>query len=167
MNRFKYLIIVLVIPLFAFTAMHKYYISVTQVNYVNETESIQMISRIFIDDLESVLKSNYDENIVLAEKDDEKVIDIYINEYLQENIKLKVNDKAVTFNFVGKEYDGDIVRCYLEVEHVRYIETFSITNTVLFDLQEDQQNIIKTNINAKNKSLILTSGNLNALLKFN
>ena len=73
--------------------------------------------------------------------------------YLQDKIKLRINKKAVTFNFIGKEYEGDIVRCYLEVEHVKSIESFSITNSVLFDLQKDQQNIVKTNINSKNKKI--------------
>jgi len=166
MKVFKFLII-FIIPLFAFTSMHKYYISVTQINYVKEKESVQITSRLFIDDFENALKSNYDENIVLAEKDEAKIIDTYIYRYLQDKIKLSINNKAVTFNFIGKEYEGDIVRCYLEVENVKSIKSFSITNSVLFDLQSDQQNIVKTNINSKNKSVILTYNNPNALLKFN
>ena len=167
MKVFKFLIIIFIIPLFAFTSMHKYYISVTQINYVKEKESVQITSRLFIDDFENALKTNYDENIILAEKDEAKIIDTYMQRYLQDKIKLRINNKAVTFNFIGKEYEGDIVRCYLEVEHVKSIEFFSITNSVLFDLQKDQQNIVKTNINSKNKSVILTYNNPNALLKFN
>ncbi|WP_298498660.1 DUF6702 family protein [uncultured Algibacter sp.] len=167
MKHFKYLIIAFVIPLFAFTSIHKYYISVTQVNYVEEKQSIQIISRIFIDDFESALKLNYSESIVLAEKNEANKFDVYINQYLQDKLKLKVDNESVMFNFIGKEYEGDIIKCYLEVEDVKTIETFSITNTILFDLQKDQQNIIKTKINSKNKSVILTSKNPNALLKFN
>ena len=167
MKVFKFLIIIFIIPLFAFTSMHKYYISVTQINYVKEKESVQITSRLFIDDFENALKTNYDENILLAEKDEAKIIDTYMQRYLQDKIKLRINNKAVTFNFIGKEYEGDIVRCYLEVEHVKSIESFLITNSVLFDLQKDQQNIVKTNINSKNKSVILTYNNPNALLKFN
>ena len=167
MKVFKFLIIIFIIPLFAFTSMHKYYISVTQINYVKEKESVQITSKLFIDDFENALKTNYDENIILAEKDEAKIIDTYMQRYLQDKIKLRINNKAVTFNFIGKEYEGDIVRCYLEVEHVKSIESFLITNSVLFDLQKDQQNIVKTNINSKNKSVILTYNNPNALLKFN
>ncbi|WP_396601846.1 DUF6702 family protein [Algibacter sp. R77976] len=166
MKGIKFLIIAIVIPLFAFTSLHKYYISVTHVNYVEEKESIQLISRIFIDDFESALKSNYDETIVLAEENEAGIINTYMDRYLQENIKLKVNNKDVIFNFIGKEYEGDIVKCYLEVQNVKNIKTFYISNSVLFDLQKDQQNIIKTKIYSKNKSVILTSNNLNALLKF-
>ncbi|WP_298554910.1 DUF6702 family protein [uncultured Algibacter sp.] len=167
MNFFKLLIFITIIPFFAFTSMHKYYISVTQVNYVEEKESVQIISRIFIDDFENALKSNYDESIILAEKNEPEIVDTYMDTYLQDKIKLQINNKDVLFNFIGKEYEGDIVRCYLEVVDVKHIETFSITNSVLFDLQTDQQNIVKTKINAKNKSVILNYDNPNALLKFN
>ena len=167
MKVLKFLIIIFIIPLFAFSTLHKYYISVTQIDYVKEKQSVQMISRLFIDDFENALKLNYDENIVLAEKDEALIIDTYIQRYLNEKIKISINNKAVTFIYIGKEYEGDIVRCYFEIENVKHIESFSITNSVLFDLQKDQQNIIKTNINSKNKSVILTSKNPNALLKFN
>ena len=166
MKVFKFLIIIFILPLFAFTTMHKYYISVTQIDYVKERASLQIISRIFIDDFEQALKENYDENIVLAEKNEPEIIETYIGRYLQDKIKLIVNNKEVVHTFIGKEYEGDIIRCYLEVENVKSIESLSITNSVLFDLENDQQNIIKTNINSKNKSFILTHDNPNALLKF-
>ena len=60
MKVFKFLIIIFIIPLFAFTSMHKYYISVTQINYVKEKESVQITSRLFIDDFENALKTNYE-----------------------------------------------------------------------------------------------------------
>jgi len=79
--------------------------------------------------------------------------------YLQKHMEVVINSNPATLHFVGKEYDGDIVKCYLEVEHVKSIQSFSITNGVLFDLQSDQQNIVKMNINSKNKSVILTAEN--------
>lgn len=147
--------------------MHKYYISVTQIDYVAEQESLQIISRVFIDDFENALKAIYDENIALAEKDEAEIIDTYINQYLQDKIKLSINNKPVTSVFIGKAYEGDIVKCYLEVENVKHIKTFSITNRMLFDVYKEQQNIVKTKINSKNKSVILTYNKANALLKFN
>jgi len=53
MKVFKFCVILFIIPFFAFTAVHKYYISVTQINYVKEQESVQIISRLFIDDFEN------------------------------------------------------------------------------------------------------------------
>lgn len=167
MKNKKFLILLFLLPLFAFTTMHKYYISVTQVNYIQEKESLQIISRIFIDDFENVLRDHYDADLILAEKNEAKVIDSYIENYLKENLNIKINNDKSKITFVGKEYDGDIMRCYLEVEGVKNIESFEISNKVLFDLFEDQQNIIKTKINSQQKSVIHTSQAHNTVLNFN
>jgi hypothetical protein len=167
MKSLRVFLLVLVLPFFAFTTMHKYYVSVTQINYIKEKQSVQITSRLFIDDFENVLKQNFDEDIVLVDETNPEMIDDYMARYLKTNIKLIINGKAVTFNFIGKEYEGDIVKCYLEIENVKSIESFQVTNRVLFDLEKNQQNIVKTKINSKNKSVILTFENPKALLKFN
>lgn len=163
----KLLIALLVVPLLAFTNLHKYYISVTQINYVKEKQSVQITSRIFIDDFENVLRANYDENLTLAGTDEPKTVDDYIALYLMDKITIKINSQPAKINFIGKEYDGDITRCYLEVEGIKNIESFEISNKILFDLYEDQQNIIKTKINEKQKSAILSQQDHNLVLKFN
>ncbi|WP_034041278.1 DUF6702 family protein [Wocania ichthyoenteri] len=157
----------LIIPLFAFTLAHKYYVSVTQINYIKEKESVQITSRIFIDDFENLLRKRYNENITLADKNELKTVDTYIERYLIEKIKIKINNKDAKFNFIGKEYDADIMRCYLEIEGVKAINSIQITNQLLFDLFEEQQNIVKTKINSKQKSYLFTLQNDNALLNFN
>lgn len=167
MKNGKFLILFAFLPLFAFTTMHKYYISVTQVNYIQEKQSLQITSRIFIDDFENLLRERYYDNIILAEKDEPEIIDLSIGKYLIEAIAIKINNQKVTPTFIGKEYDGDIMRCYLEVEDVKSIQSFEISNKVLFDLFEQQQNIIKTKINSKQKSVIHTSQSHNTVLNFN
>lgn len=163
----KQLLVILLLPLFAFTAVHKYYISVTQVDYVEKKQSVQIITRIFTDDFEKLLRERYDESITLAVKNEPEIVNLYIERYLNEKIKIKINNKDVYFSFIGKEYDVDLVKCYLEIEGVKKIESFEISNKVLFDIFGDQQNIIKTKINSKQKSAILISEKSTATFKYN
>ena len=167
MKFIKPFLFVLIIPLFAFTSLHKYYISVTQVDFIEEKQSVQITTRIFIDDFERLLRERYDESITLAGKVEPKTTDIYIDKYLKERIKVKINNETVSLHFLGKEYDQDIMRCYLEIEGISSIKSFEITNRVLFDLFKEQQNIVKTKINSKQKSFILIPEKDSALLKFN
>ncbi len=167
MKSVKLLIVLFILPLCAFTTMHKYYISVTQVNYIEDAQAIQITSRIFIDDFENLLRERYDENITLAGEDELKTTDLYIEKYLTEKLEIKINGKPTELNFIGKEYDVDIMKCYLEILGIGSIESIEIKNKVLFDLFDDQQNIVKTKINSKQKSFILISQNDKAVLNFN
>ena len=167
MKLSKLLLLLLVIPLFAFSGLHKYYISVTQINYAKEQQAVQIISRIFIDDFENVLRSAYDEKITLAGEDEPQIANQYIEDYLKQKLNIKINNKSVTITYIGKEYDGDIMRCYMEIEHVKNIKTITINNNILFDLYEQQQNIVKTKINAQHKSEILSFKNEKMTLNFN
>lgn len=160
-------LVLILIPLFAFTAIHKYYISVTQIDFIENKQSVQITSRIFIDDMEKLLRDRYDEGITLSSKDEPKTVDLYIAQYLKEKLRIKINNEVSEIAFIGKAYDADIVRCYLEIEGVKHIETFEVSNRVLFDVFEDQQNIVKTNINEKQKSFIFYPQKDNAMLKFN
>ncbi len=167
MQHLKQLFLILVLPLLAFTAVHKYYVSVTQINYVPSKQSVQIISRIFVDDLENLLKERYDDAITLSPKNEESTTDEYIKTYLTEKLKIKINNKAARLTFIGKEYDADIVKCYLEIEGVNKIESIEISNQVLFDLYDEQQNIVKTKIYSNQKSFLLDRSNKIALLNFN
>lgn len=159
--------LILVIPLLAFSGLHKYYISVTQVDYLEDKKYVQVTSRIFIDDFEKVLRERYDESITLNDGEESKTIDLYIERYLLQKIKITINNKDVALVFLGKEYDADIMKCYLEIKDVSSIESFEISNKVLFDVYEEQQNIIKTKINSQQKSFILFPEKDTAVLKFN
>ena len=167
MYTFKHLSLLFLVPLLAFTAVHKYYVSVTQIDFLPEKQAVQITSRIFIDDFEKLLRTRYDEKITLATKNESLTTDSYIEKYLNEKLKLKINNKDVTMTFLGKEYDTDIVKCYLEIENIKTIKTIEISNKVLFDIFSDQQNIIKTKINSQQKSFILIPQNSSNLLTFN
>ncbi|MBD0832401.1 DUF6702 family protein [Aestuariibaculum sediminum] len=167
MKGLKLSLLALVLTCVAFTGLHKYYVSVTQIEYVEEKESVQIISRIFIDDFEKLLRERYDKNITLAGEDEPNSVDAYVEKYLKEKLVIKINDEPATLNFIGKSYDVDLVKCYLEIEHVKSIQNIDIKNELLFDVFNDQQNIVKTKINSKQKSVILFPQKSSVLLKFN
>ncbi|MBQ0736128.1 DUF6702 family protein [Aquimarina celericrescens] len=149
----------------SFTA-HKFYVSVTQIEYNKEQESLQIITRVFIDDIENVLKERYNDAILLDVKGDDLKINEYFKKYFTQKLKIKVNDKEVSFTFLGKEYEDDLVVCYLEIENIPSLETIEITNEILMDLFEEQQNIVHVKKENQRKSLILEKGKSEGLLNF-
>lgn len=158
--------VVFTLLLSSFTTLHKYYVSNTQIEYVKDKKAIQIITRVFIDDFENVLKERYDDMLSFDDKNS-RMIDVYTEKYLNEKLKISINGQAKSLIYIGKEIEMGIVKCYLEIEEVQSVNTITITNQLLYDLFTEQQNIIKLNINSKKKSYVLTKQNDNAMLNFN
>ncbi|MBP2832148.1 peptidase E [Aquimarina sp. U1-2] len=146
--------------------IHKFYVSVTQIDYNTNQQSLQIITRVFIDDIEDVLKERYDTNIVLLATKENPNIDQYLNTYFTKKLRIKVNGEQVSFNFLGKEYEDDLLICYLEIEQVSSLTSIEISNEILMDLFEEQQNIVHIKKEDQRKSLILESGKSEGLLNF-
>ncbi|WP_400076915.1 DUF6702 family protein [Winogradskyella sp. R77965] len=158
----------LIAPLFNLDSEnHEYYVSVTEVKYVEEQQSLQIISQVFINDFEKLLQERYDENIKLAPDNDSKLIEKYMQRYLADKLKIKVNDGDLKFKFIGKEYKDDITYCYLEIENVSEIKSLEVTNKILFDILPEQQNIVRLKLLNKNKSFLLQPDNDKCVLNFN
>ncbi|WBX72284.1 DUF6702 family protein [Tenacibaculum retecalamus] len=157
----KIFILLFILPLFSFS-VHKYYISLTEIEYKEKTQSVQMIMNVFIDDIETAINKDYNVDLQLTTKDEFKKVDELFLNYLQKHFKIKVNNNDVTYNFIGKEYDGDIVYFYLEVENIKTLNSIEIQNDVLVNHFPEQQNLIKT----AHKSLFLDKKNDKGLLNF-
>lgn len=161
----KYLVIVLLIPLCSFS-IHKYYISLCEVEYVEKKQSVQIIIGLFIDDLEVTLNKEHQTQLYLASEREITNIDTYYKNYLTNHLKFKINQKNQQFQYIGKEYDDNLVRFYLEIPAIKTLETIEIENTCLFKEFPDQQNITKIKNNKFNKTFYFTKNNVKGLLKF-
>lgn len=166
MKRFKIFFLALIFPLLSYTIVHKYYVSVTEVEYVEAKKSVQITSRVFINDFEALLRQRYDKNITLAIENEKSTVNFYTKKYLKEKFKLKINNQEVEFKFLGKEYEDDIMISYLEIININNIQSIQATNQVLFDIFPGQQNIVRFKVNSKNKSFLLTKENDKGVLKF-
>lgn len=166
MSKLKILLFLAVLPLASFNNLHKYYVSLTEIEYVKEEKSVQIITRIFIDDFESVLRNRYDENITLSVKNEEVETDYYIEKYIKDKLKITIDDQVREMNFIGKEYEDDMMLCYLEIPNIEKISSFIVVNRMLYDQFPDQKNIVRFKIFKNNKSILLTKENDKGLLNF-
>lgn len=166
MNILKKSILFLILPLFAFATVHKFYLSVTNVRYSEKDGAIQITSRIFIDDFENVLQERYGFDAELATKNESEEADAYIEKYLRAKFAVEINGENASYNFIGKKYDADVMICYIEVPKINLATTKSIqiTNEILTDLFDEQQNIVHFKIDGKKKSFVLLKSDTKGML---
>lgn len=162
----KYILLLLVLPLFSFS-LHKYYVSLCEIEYVEEQKSVQIILGMFIDDIELTLNKNHQKELKLATENEIENVDEYYLPYLQKHFKISINGTAKLYDYIGKEYEHDIVRFYLEIPDVKTLNSLQITNNSLIRDFEDQKNIIKIKVNDFHKTFYLSKKNDKGLLKFN
>lgn len=119
-----------------------------------------------MDDIEIALNKKYQIDLQLASNQELKNNDDYFKKYLKEKLHLKINDFPKEYNYIGKEYDGDLVYIYLEVENIDGITSLEVENTILTTYFPKQENLLKTKIYNKYQSLLLTAKKTKGLLKF-
>ncbi|WP_405567694.1 DUF6702 family protein [Polaribacter sp. Asnod6-C07] len=158
-------LLLLIIPLFSFS-VHKYYLSLTQINYKPEAKAIQITINVFMDDIETALNKDNNIDLQLTTKKELKNNDIYFENYLKDKLFFKVDNISKNYNYIGKEYDGDLVFFYLEIENIEKVNTINVVNNILIDHFDKQQNLIKSKVNGKSKSILLTKNKNSVQLKY-
>lgn len=165
MSFLKKTIILLIIPLLAFTA-HKYYISLTKIDYIKDKKEVQITMRFFIDDIENTLQNRFNITLELATKQENKKANFYLEKYITQKFKVNINDEDKVYRYLGKEYDNDVVFFYLEIPDIENINKIIVQNSMLFEEFEEQENYVKLNINDIKKTFILIKANDKEMLKF-
>ncbi|CAL2086952.1 DUF6702 family protein [Tenacibaculum sp. 190524A05c] len=161
----KLLILFIGVSFLSFT-VHKYYLALTEIEYNTSSNSVQMIMNVFMDDIEVAINKEQGVDLQLTTKNEPKNVDEYFYNYLKDNYIISINNKRADYTFIGKEYEGDIIYFYLEIENITKIESFEIENNVLVSHFPEQQNLVKIKINDTKKSLILTKENNKGLLNY-
>ncbi|MCH2489523.1 MAG: hypothetical protein MK211_05175 [Flavobacteriales bacterium] len=167
MKFVKVALILFLFPLLTASTAHKFYVSITKIEHVEETESLQIITKIFIDDIEDVLQKRYDPNVSLATTKEREQDAALLKKYILQKLKIKVNGKPVTYDYIGRKYETDVVKSFIEVKGVKDINSIEIENKVLMDLFPEQQNIVHVKTDSNRRSLLLDADNPKGLLNFN
>ncbi|MDO6519235.1 hypothetical protein SAMN05421766_105141 [Zobellia uliginosa] len=166
MKSLKKLLVLLLLPLMAFTAAHKFYVSVTNVNYSEKDKALQITSRIFIDDLDKLLLERYDLKAQLATGEESPLADAYLEKYLRAKFVIEVNGNNADYTYIGKKYDADVVIFYIEVPNVdkATLKSVQIENEILTDLFDEQQNVVHFKIGDQKKSFVLVKSRTKGML---
>ena len=84
----KTFLLLLILPLVAFST-HKYYLSLTQINFKSESQSIQIILNVFMDDIEVALNADYEIDLQLTTAKELKDNDVFFEKYLKKNTPIQ------------------------------------------------------------------------------
>ncbi len=168
-------LLLLAFALFSFVPKHAIHLSITEMDFrVKEDKTeIQISHKIFIDDLEKALRKNYKiafekSKPNLSTKTQHKEAEKYIYEYLKKVVDITINSQKTEINYVGLEFEGDVVWIYgtLEKESSSEKESISIKNMILMDLFNDQRNMLYMTKEKTKEFLNFTNDERSQAIKF-
>ena len=145
---------------------HKYYLSLTQIKFKPKVKAVQIIINVFMDDIETALNKDYKIDLQLTTKKELKNNDFYFEKYLKDKLHFKIDGVAKEYNYIGKEYDGDLVFFYLEIENIESVKNIHVSNKILTHHFPEQENLIKSKIGDVHKSVLLTKKDYQSTLNY-
>lgn len=152
--------------LFSAFAAHKFYVSIYQINFAEDKKMLQITSRIFVDDLNKVLTDKYKTKVNFGEPSESTRDLELLKKYVAERFLIKINGKSKTINLANKEMEGNVLVCYYNVKDVTKIKQLEIDNSLLLELNDEQQNIVHTQIKGIKKSFLFSENNSKSMLKY-
>ncbi|HEX9980062.1 MAG TPA: DUF6702 family protein [Flavobacterium sp.] len=138
-------------------APHKFYVAIHQVKYAEDKKMIQVISRIFVDDLNNALEKKYKQKTFLGEANQSADDVAKLKSYISEHFYMKVNGKTAALTLFTTELENNVLICYLGCRDIPKIKSLEVHNKILTELVTEQQNIIQTTVYGRKDSMLLTS----------
>ncbi|MEQ8477031.1 DUF6702 family protein [Fulvivirga sp.] len=148
-----------VVFLFITSFLHPIHITVTDINFDQERSALEIVSKVFLDDLESEIRSlKKEEYLDITKPGEKRTTDDLLRPYIKERFKVMVNGKEVECVYLGHEVETEAIYLYLEVEKVKKFKSISVENTVLLNFFDDQVNMVHVKVDGKLRSMKIESG---------
>lgn len=126
------------------TAAHKFYLSLSLVEFNPETNSLEISLKVFTHDLERCVGRRFRENLNLAEADEHPESDSLISEYIGEKLVFFCGEAPQAHKWVGKEVIVDDTWCYFEVPiDCPDNGSIGVTNRLFLEVFDQQLNMMK------------------------
>jgi Ni,Fe-hydrogenase I large subunit len=131
---------------------HPYHVGSVEFNYSQKSKTFEITGRFFMDDLENALNKKYKKNLHFLDKKYENDMNLALKNYAAEYLKLKVNNQFLKVNYVGYQEDKESVDIFLECEPVQNPKKIETAVSFIYNLFDDQMNIIHIIVNGQRKT---------------
>jgi hypothetical protein len=152
---------------FIITLFHPLHVSVTEIEYDERERELEIVSRIFTDDLETAIRASRNlPELDLLNPPSGLTTTQLAQEYVLARLKIVLDGKSQKLSFLGVENDGEALVCYVQVKDVKKWKSITVTNAVLLETFDDQSNLVHVTLAGKVRSLRLMPSKPSGTLTF-
>lgn len=145
--------------LVAVKEFHPYHVGSVEINYNSKSKTYEITGRFFLDDLENGLGKKYGKPFHFNDEKYKTQLNEALKNYCAEYFKLKSDNQFLKINYVGYEEDSESVNVYMESEKVNAPRKVEAAVSFLYNLFDDQINIVHIIVNGSRKSEKMTYPN--------
>ncbi|GAB4123662.1 MAG: hypothetical protein OHK0045_03470 [Raineya sp.] len=121
--------------------------------YNPQAKAFQVSLTLFADDTENALTRFSKKKYLLGGLGKDRKPDEVLTSYLEQNFQLINKKKQILpIRYIGKEISLEVVKVYFEIPFKDNLKSYTLKNTIMFELFEDQSNIVNLQKDGKNKS---------------
>jgi hypothetical protein len=131
---------------------HPFHVSVTEINHNAVDKTLEITCKIYRDDFEKILATNYKTKVDLINPVDRKAMEKLVNDYVQKHLIIKADSKPLSLSGIGFEFEDEAIFSYFQVDNVSSVKSIALTNSILFDLFDDQLSIMHITVGGNRKS---------------
>lgn len=147
-------------------ALHPIHVSVTDIVHDEKERELEIIMRIFTDDLETsirALKNNPELDLLNPVQ---STTDELVKQYVLERFAVSLDGKKQILNFLGTQQEDDALLCFIQVRGVKKWKTIEVMNSVITETYDDQSNLVHVTVGDKVRSLRLMRNSPSGKLSF-
>ena len=147
-------------------SFHPLHISVTDIEYDPKEEELEIMMRIFTDDLEKAIRQEKSDAELDLLKPKQTTTDKLLEEYVKNHVFIKLDNSNKVMKYLGHEDEGQALICYVLVSDVKKWKTIEVKNDLLMEMFDDQSNLVHVTVDGKVRSMRLLSSSPNGILSF-
>ena len=144
---------------------HKFYVSSATIRHNPKANTLEISLQVFIDDAENLLNTQSDTPLILDPDSDAARIANVWEKYLQQSFVLRVEERQVAYDFLGKEYRNDLMISYIKFQWILFREITHYKHP-FFKLFDTQKNIVHVQTAAGRKSFLLEAESPSTTIDF-
>jgi len=136
--------------------LHPMHVSVTEIEMDEKEKRLEIMMRVFVDDLEITLRRNFKQPELDVLEPKGQTLDELMTAYLKGRFQIALDGKQQIVKYLGHERDHEAFIFYVEVDKVKKWKSIQIQNSIITEIYDDQSNLVHVTLAETVRSLRLT-----------
>jgi len=146
--------------------LHPMHVSVTEIEMDEKEKRLEIMMRVFIDDLELTLRRNFKQPELDVLEPKGQSLDQLMQNYLKTRFQISLDGKAQVIKYLGHERDHEAFIFYVEVDKVKKWKSIQVQNSIITEVYDDQSNLVHVTLAETVRSLRLTRAKPTDIITF-